>query len=594
MRVGAIACVVCVWLGASVAPGCAPSVERADAGRRDAARNDATLEGLDAPGLDTGRFVFPDAPFPPELDAHLDAGPPPARCFEEAAAEVGLADPFGPYRRAPDCLFDDPAHDGPGDHCDAEWALAGATVGDANGDGHDDLFVTRIGRAPSLYMNDGTGHFVDEAATRGLSLAEPTAASAFGDVDGDGDLDLYVTVVGGMSHHLFLNDGGSFHDVALARGASLTSSRPLLGSSVTFGDYDRDGDLDLYVGEWRFHSVHDGPSMARLLRNRGPAMPGYFEDVTSSAGVSMQDAWSGVAMPGVYVYAASMVDLDDDGAIDLAINGDFRTSRLFFGRGDGTFVDGARSAGVGTETNAMGMSLADLDDDGDLDWLVTSIWMEFGPDWGNRLYRNEGARRFTEVTSEAGVLAAGWAWGAAFFDYDNDRALDLAVANGWDFAPHDTDAMQLLHGEGAFRFRDVAVGAGIDDRGQGRGVVVLDADADGDLDLFVARYGDVPRYYRNTCGSEASWLRVRVRGPGGALREGLGARVTMRESAGAPLRTVAIGQTSHFLGQSERVAHFGLGDHAGSVAELRVTLPDGTSREIADRSIDHELVVTVP
>jgi hypothetical protein len=580
-------------LGVLGAVGCRGVPERADAGpRRDGgAREDAP--GLDAPGLDAPGLDAPglDAPGLEEIDA---AVPSVERCFEDVASEVGLGASFGAYRRAPDCLFDDPATAGTGDHCDAEWGLAGVSVGDADGDGHDDLLVTRVDGPPRLYVNDGTGHYTDEAAIRGLALSEPTAASSFGDVDADGDLDVYVAVLGGPAHHLFLNDGGTFRDVAAARGAALASGQPLLGSSVTFGDYDGDGDLDLHVGEWRFHTVHDGPSMARLLRNRGPSMPGYFEDVTVAAGVSMEDAWRGVAMPGVYVYAAAMLDLDADGRVDLALNGDFRTSRLFFGRGDGTFVDETRAAGVGTETNAMGASFADLDDDGDLDWLVTSIWMIAGPDWGNRLFRNDGARRFTEITRSAGVLEAGWAWGAAFLDHDNDRDYDLAVANGWDFAPHDDDAMRFYRGEGGARFVDVAPGVGIDDRGQGRGVAVLDADEDGDLDLFVARYGDAPRLYRNTCGDRNAWLRVRVRGGAGALREGLGARVTIRERAGGPERVYVIGQSTHYQGQSERVAHFGLGDLTGEVAEVRISTPEGASVTRTNVPVRSVLRVSLP
>jgi len=568
--------------------GCGSS-PRPDVGaRRDGGSQDAAL---DAPGLDAAE---PDASFG-ELDAALDAGAPPAPFFGEVASEVGLSASHGAYRRAPDCLFDDSTMPGPGDHCDAEWGLAGVSVGDANGDGHDDLFVTRVDEPASLYENDGTGRFTDVTAARGLVIDEPTAASGFGDVDGDGDLDLYVAVLGGRAHRLYLNDGASFREVAAARGAALSSTQPLLGSSVTFGDYDGDGDLDLYVGEWRFRSrVHDGPSMARLLRNRGPAMPGFFEDVTATAGVSMEDAWAGVAERGVYVYAVAMLDLDQDGAIDLAVNGDFRTSRLFWGDGDGTFTEGARDAGVGTETNAMGATFADLDDDGDLDWLVTSIWMMFGPDWGNRLFRNDGARRFTEVTTSAGVLEAGWAWGAVFFDHDHDRDMDLAIANGWDFAPHDDDAMVFYRAEGPFRFSDAAREVGISDRGQGRGVVVFDADEDGDLDLFVARYGAAPLVYRNLRGNERPWLRVRVRGPGGAALEGLGARVTIRETAASAPRYAVIGASTHYQGQSERVAHFGLGDHVGMVREVRVEMPDGREVSATDVEPGRVLELSLP
>jgi hypothetical protein len=565
-----------VTLLAASALGCREAPPRPDSGRRDGG-----AAAVDAPGLDADLrppdAALPDAPGldAPFVDGAHDAGPPPAPFFEEVAVAAGLGAAHGPLRRPPDCMFDDVTTTAPGDHCDAEWGLAGAAVGDADGDGHDDLFVTRIGAPASLYANDGAGRFTDVTTARGIVPDAATAGAAFGDVDLDGDLDLYVTTLGGRAHRLYLNEGARFREAASERGAALTSSLPLLGSSVTFADYDRDGDLDLYVGEWRFRTlVHDGPPMARLLRNRGPAMPGYFEDVTASAGVPMDDAWLGVAQRGVYVYAAAMLDLDGDDALDLAINGDFRTSRLFWGRGDGTFLEGTRASGVGNETNAMGSTFADLDGDGDLDWMVTSIWMMFGPDWGNRLFRNDGGRRFTEITTEAGVLDSGWAWGAAFLDYDHDRDHDLAVTNGWMHAPHEDDAMRLYRQEGALRFVDVAGEAGVVDRGQGRAIVVLDADEDGDLDLFVARYGDRPLLLRNLRGDERPWLRLRVRSRAGRL-EGLGARVTIRETAGGPERVEVIGATTHYLGQSERVAHFGLGDHEGPVAEVRVELPSG-------------------
>ena len=559
-------------LSLSVSAGCVPQdPPRRDVGPRDARpRTDVPFD----PYSDVGERIGIDIGFiPGEPDAPpFDAGPVPPPFFEEAAASAGLGASHGGNPSPPDCLFDDLTVAGPGDYCDPERSLAGAAVGDANGDGHQDLFVTRIDGPPSLYQNDGAGHFVDVTTARGLSISEPTAGAAFGDIDRDGDLDLYVSVLGGLEHHLYLNEGATFRNVARARGAALTSALPLLGSIVTFGDYDKDGDLDLYVGEWRNRViVHDGPPMARLLRNRGPAMPGFFEDVTMAAGVSMEDAWMGVATRGVYIYAVAMLDLDQDGNIDLAVNGDFRTSRLFWGRGDGTFVDGTRAARVGTEMTAMGSTFADIDDDGDLDWFVSSTFRLLGPDWGNRLFRNDGGRVFTDITGESNVLDSGWPWGAAFFDYDNDRDADLAVTNGWFHDPFFNDPTRLYRREPDGRYVDVAPYTGLIEDGQGRAAVVFDPDEDGDLDLFIAHYGAPPRLYRNLRGTESAWLRVRVTDP----LEGLGARVTVRETATSRPRVFVIGQATHYLGQSERIAHFGLGDHAGNVAQVRIEWPDG-------------------
>lgn len=565
--------------GLSLLSACVPQ----DPPRRDVGPRDARPR-VDA-NTDAGEFFeWDDASAP-------DAGPLPPPYFEESAVSAGLGATHGPVRNAPDCLFDDPAMPGPGDHCDAEWALAGAAVGDANGDGHQDLFVTRIDGPASLYQNDGAGHFTDVTAARGLTIDEPTAGAGFGDIDLDGDLDLFVSVIGGLQHYLFLNEGATFRDVAVARGAALTSALPLLGSIVTFGDYDQDGDLDLYVGEWRNRTiVHDGPPMARLLRNRGPAMPGFFEDVTIAAGVSMEDAWMGVTGRGVYIYAVGMFDLDGDGNTDLAINGDFRTSRLFWGRGDGTFVDGTRAARVGTEMTAMGSTFTDIDDDGDLDWFVSSTFRTLGPDWGNRLFRNDGARVFTDITTESGVLDSGWPWGSAFFDYDNDRDADLAVTNGWYQPPFFDDPSRLYRNEANGTFVDVAGFTGMSDSGQGRSMVVFDPDEDGDLDLFVARYGAPPHYYRNLRGTESAWLRVQVRD----AVEGLGARITIRETATSTPRIVVIGQSTQYLGQSERIAHFGLGTFTGTIAEVRAELIDGTVLIERNVPIRQVLQLSVP
>lgn len=512
-----------------------------------------------------------------ERDGGEVGGPPH---FVDVTAAAGLAVPHGEMRGPPNCAYDDPGRPGKGDFCDLDISFAGAAVGDVDGDGDDDLYVTRVYLPSSLYENLGDGTFREFPGALGAQVDAGSSGAAFADIDRDGDLDLYVTSVGGTRHFLFVREGERFVEQARERGAALETALPLGGSTPTFGDFDRDGDLDLYVGEWRNRRVvHDGPAMARLLRNRGPAMPGHFEDVTDRAGVSMEEAYVGVAPRGVYVYGAALTDVDGDRIPDLVVAGDFRTSRLFFGRGDGTFVDGTAAAMFGTESNAMGLSFGDVDGDGDLDAYVTSIWMG-SPDSGNRLYRNLGARVFADATDEFGVRNSGWGWGTAFFDYDNDGDLDLVATNGWNLPDWANDPMRLWRNDGAGPMREVSDAEGLQDRGQGRGIVVFDADGDGDLDLFVARYGEKPILYRNERGNERAWLRVRARGRASAP-DGTGARVYVRLTPSSPERMVEIGGTSHFLGQSERVAHFGLGDHEGPVDRVRVVFPSGTERTAA-------------
>ncbi len=270
----------------------------------------------------------------------------------------------------------------------------GAAVADVDGDGDLDLFVTRLDAHDLLFRNDGNGTFTDVTVASGLAAFNfQSNGAGFGDIDNDGDPDLVVVTIGdfddptNLRNYLFLNDGsGVFSEAAVARGTDATSVTSRTVWSVNFGDYDRDGWLDLHTTYWAF-----GAANSRLLRNRGAAQPGFFDDTTVAAGVEM---------PGVFAFASTFTDLDGDAWPDLAVAADFGTSRLFWNNGDGSFTDGTVAAGVGTDENGMGSTFGDYDADGDLDWFVTSIrdpaeTCETGPcAWGytgNRLYRNDGS-----------------------------------------------------------------------------------------------------------------------------------------------------------------------------------------------------------
>ena len=176
--------------------------------------------------------------------------------------------------------------------------------------------------------------------------------------------------------------------------------------------------LDIFTSEWRtlWQTNDNGPTHARLLHNRGAEQPGYFDDVTTEAGVSVD-----LLHPhGDFALSPRFSDLDGDGWPDLTIASDFLTSRLFWNNGDGTFTDGTREASVGTDQAGMGSTIGDYDGDGDLDWFVTAISDHRYPDRGNRLYRNEGQREFSDQTDAVGVRDGQWGWGTSFLDYDND------------------------------------------------------------------------------------------------------------------------------------------------------------------------------
>jgi len=505
--------------------------------------------------------------------------------FVDVTAEAGVSYLQHALREPPECIF---SLGSPGDFCEPERMTGGAAVGDVDGDGDPDLFVTRLDAPDILFRNRGDGSFEDATREAGLDGFDLQSNGAgFGDIDGDGDLDLYVTTLGDAGdpvnsrNYLFVNDGrGVFREEAVARGAAVESARSRRGYSVAFGDYDRDGYLDLHVTEWLpFVFSH-----SRLLRNRGEAAPGFFEDTTAAAGVDLERSDA---------FASTFTDLDDDGWPDLAVAADFGTSRLFWNRGDGGFDEGTAEAGVASDENGMGSTFGDFDGDGRLDWFVTSI---FDADrtcemvecnWGftgNRLYRNEGGRVFSDATDSAGVREGYWGWGTAFLDYDNDGDLDLVMTNGVEFpgteveAAYNDDPMRFWENDGSGRMTEVSAEVGLTDTGSGKGLLVFDYDADGDLDLFVVNTGAAPRLYRNDGGNRGDWLRVQLLGAG-ANRSGLGARVSVIARDGASPQVREVGTGSHFLGQSETTAHFGLGRHRGRggrhVAEVRVRWPSG-------------------
>ncbi|MGH0035504.1 MAG: FG-GAP-like repeat-containing protein [Myxococcota bacterium] len=504
--------------------------------------------------------------------------------------------------------------------CQIETMSGGAATADVDGDGWPDLYVTRLDAPDILFRNRGDGTFEDVTEDAGLAGFDLQSNGAgFADLDNDGDPDLVVLTVGLPSDavnsrfYLFINDGsGRFVEDAVARGADVPSPYPRGGFSVGFGDFDRDGWVDIYTTEWRSTFGSGSLPHSRLLRNLGVAAPGAFEDVTVAAGVEIDrnpGCLAGAVGCESRGFSPAFVDLDGDGWQDLAIAADFGKSVLFWNDGDGTFTEGTAAAGVGSDENGMGSTFGDVDADGDLDWFVTSI---FDPDetcesetcnWGytgNRLYRNEGGRTFSDATDAAGVRAGHWGWGTVFFDADNDADLDLVMTNGVDFpsvsfdAAFENDPMVFWTNDGSGAMTEGAAAAGLTDTGSGKGLLSFDYDRDGDLDLFVVNQGIGGLLYRNDDPGDNEWLRVVVRGDGGRNADGLGAVVTLESDPGGPVQVRHIGASSHFLGESERVAHFGLGDHPGPVHRVTVEWPGWGTSVFDDVPVNQTLTALPP
>lgn len=512
--------------------------------------------------------------------------------FVEVAALAGIDHVQSAMATPGNCLVDTVNPAKQGWFCSIDWTSGGAAAADFDQDGWVDLYVTRPYEPDLLYRNQGDGTFVDVAASVGLGEQTHDIGAAWADVDNDGDLDLYVTTIGELAHKLFINHEGTFVDEAQARGADLDDGYPQTGTTPSFGDYDNDGWLDLYVGDWHTHVLGTQPSHARLLRNRGEGGPGEFDDVTLAAGVDVDGVYLGSngGIDGTFVFSAGFSDLDGDGWLDLLLASDFGCTRLFWNQGEGSFLDTTLASGVGTDENGMGSTIGDYDGDGDLDWFVTSI---IGPDnkTGNRLYAYAGDRHFVDATDAAGVREGGWAWGTAMFDHDNDGDLDLALTNGWSGTLYRDDAMVGWTNFGEGLMIDSSAALELGDTGQGRALLTFDYDRDGDLDMFVANNAGKPLLLRNEGGNDRRWLQVEVRGSA-SNRDGLGARVWV--SAAGHTQMQEVGGPTHFLGHSERVLHFGLG-LAGEVDQVRVVWPaSGAEQILTSLAVDQRVTIVEP
>ena len=465
-------------------------------------------------------------------------------------------------------------------------AVAGANgvaVADYDRDGDLDVYVVvREAYDPArpvtwsrLFRNDGTGTFDDRTLTAGVAgsagLGLPNTAgngaklgAAWGDYDGDGWPDLYLTHAG--PNQLFRNNGdGTFSDVTAAAGVAGGATQ--LSTSALWADLDSDGDLDLHVGVWEdYVGAGEARDLANLyFENQGD---GTFTEAGTARGLG--DAGK--------TYTTLPVDVDGDGDLDLYDANDFGANRLYLNDGSGTFAEATAALGLEDDGEGMGLALGDLDGDGRDDLFLTN--RADSPSQTNALFVAHEAGGYTDQAGAAGVDRTGWGWGAEVFDLENDGDQDLFVVNGY-FALDTRNA--LFENAGAFPLADVASALGVDDLDPARGLVVFDADADGRLDVLVANVARAPHFYANRAVGGA-WLSVSLEG--GALNTaGLGAVVEV-EAGGQ--RWVRAHHGAQFLGQSLAPVHVGLGE-AERVDRVVVRWPGGGTDVVTGLSTDQHI-----
>jgi enediyne biosynthesis protein E4 len=537
---------------------------------------------------------------------------------------------------------------------------SGVAVADYDGDGDDDvLFLNQLG-GNGLFRNRGDGHFETVTGQAGpLALADRVCVgAAFGDYDNDGDQDLYITSTRG-GNVLFENRGrGRYRDITDQAGVGLVAH----SQTPAFFDYDNDGYLDLLVtntGHWTLDQydplweyypganaiwdyvfdVEDREFNVLFRNNRD----GTFSDVTSEAGLSGK-GWSG---------DVAVFDFDEDGDLDLLITNMFGMSQLYRNDGQGHFEDVTGDTLGKTSIGAIGSKAFDFNNDGRLDLFITDMhsdmWIGFddrhlvqpdkkfhsiaGPKdgadteqrrfmltlerrfreelgldfnqvlFGNSLFRNEGAGKFTEVSDGAGMETF-WPWGLAVGDFNNDGYEDVFIAAGMGYPFfYWPNSLMLNNGDGTFSDRAAEVGVEpprygvlLDKRTKGRAAprssrcaAAADFDGDGRLDLMVNNFNDRPYYFKNQF-PERHYVAFRLQGTR-SNRDAIGAVVKLYRREQVLVRQVQC--TGGYLSQSSKTLHFGLGADP-VIDRVEIRWPSGVRQTTDAPAIDQVTEIREP
>lgn len=478
-------------------------------------------------------------------------------------------------------------------------------VADFDADGYHDILTPN--ESGSAYYKGKAGGLFDHVEDVALAVSDLSFAGggAAADYDGDGDLDAYILRYQapnvllqnqGDGRLVQINDGTLDAEESLCPGCpdGIGGSDVPPTTTVSWGDFDRDGDLDLYVGNYgvpdqtgAIPTSDFGPAFPNYLyRNRGD---GSFDDVSELLPQIVHDG---------YTYAGGWHDVDDDGWLDLLTVNDFGPAypNTVMRNDAGSLVEGWRDH-LWVETTGMGLGIADLNRDGYLDLLIPeydklSLWRSSVVVPDEEIWWLDVALSLNISPNSGRNQMVGW--GAEFGDMDNDADLDALVAYGfigtvhpnWDNPAAQPDAIYLQDEDGTFD--DVAPAWGMADEGSSRGFTVADMNGDGFLDVLKRDLTGPNVMWMSRCG-EGNWLIVRPRMDEGANRFAIGSRVWVEAGGLLHQGDVRAGGSS-FASSGPPEVHIGLGD-AELVDAVVIRWPDGEKSRVED--VVSNQVVTV-
>ena len=533
----------------------------------------------------------------------------------------------------------------------------GTAAGDFNNDGLIDLYFTANTQPNKLYLNKGNFKFEDITKSAGVDGHKgwKTGVSV-ADVNGDGWLDLYVSYSGDTEpekrrNQLFINNGPSpsvngeitFTDKAVEMGVADSG----YSTQAAFFDYDRDGDLDLFVLNHNIKELRnfdaafvkkmvDPDAGDRLYRNDN----NHFTDVTVEAGI--------ISNPLGYGLSVIVSDINNDGWPDFYVSNDYvEEDYLYINNGDGTFTDRLKEQMGHISNFSMGADIADINNDGwpdiyTLDMLPADNKRQkllYAPDnyelynntlqngfyhqlMRNMLQVNNGNNTFSETGQLSGISNTDWSWSALFADFNNDGNKDLFVSNGYgrdminrDFAKfYANERLKYLRGEsgermfqmlqgiqstplhnyifenkGNLQFKDCSMDWGLENENFSHGSVYADLDNDGDLDLVINRMNDVAAIYRNNAvemNNTGNYISVALQMPG-QNRNALGAKVKVHTPNG--IVTQENYPVHGFQSAMQEPMHIGL--PSATIDSIAIYWPDGKLEILKNNTVNQTINV---
>lgn len=482
-----------------------------------------------------------------------------------------------------------------------EVMSGGLAVGDADGDGLDDILLISIpsfeehpekeASPTSLFKNNGDGTFRNITNQSGLENVKGYPQGAlFFDFNNNGRQDLYIAAYDGGQ--LFRNDGGTFTDITEESGLSLNGlcgDLPCFGSAATAADYNRNGHLDLYIvnnvdwdikdpsqyGERQLFPAFFDAQPSFLFQNNGD---GTFTNVTQISGATNE---GGKGLSAVWF------DFNGDNWPDLYIANDLTRNKLYLNRGDGTFTDIAASARVNEVKSSMGVASADYEGNGTPGLITSNLEGSY-----LSLFRNLGDLRFDYATHYSGLNPSrrSSGWGLEFVDLDLDGNLDLIMAAGpvWDTNPKDAENL-FFKNNGRGNFEDQTLLAGnFRNSDVSRGLAMIDILNNGRPDLAISNIdGGTPQLLLNTTENGNAWIKFTLEGTE-SNRDAIGAKVTVQRTDGRTIyRAVKAGGSY----QSSGTKSLFIGLEKSTVDQLTIDWPSGHSQVLTEVPINTSLHV---